>query len=119
MAIGTHYVVHRVGGTPDVRPRKGLVVATQAIIEDLLRLQLGESDDRFLVTTPLNMCFSGAVTALAAGSVGWLLTGSDALKMWILVELKPDIRMTRFAHVAADISGWKSRCAWGYLLSLK
>lgn len=87
MTIRTYDVVQSVRGATYVGARQRLVVAAQAIIKHLLWLQLRKSDDRFLVAAALYMGLSGAMTALAPGFAGRLVTCGDTVEVRILVEL--------------------------------
>jgi hypothetical protein len=50
---------------------------------------------------------AGAVASLAARTLWWLLTRSDALEVGILIKVVPDDRMARFADgIFYEMVGW-------------
>ena len=78
-------------------------VAGQAGIQDLRRTHLRERPDSRLAASGLDMSLTGAVTALAAGPLGRFLAAGDASIMRVLIEIQPDVRVTRPAHLAAHV----------------
>lgn len=100
MAAGAGDVVDGMNGSADVRPGQRLAMAAEAFFQGLLRRQNREGGDGSLAGG-FDVNRTGAVTALAAGVFGRLVPGGDALKVRVLVKLRPDIGMAAFANVAA------------------
>jgi hypothetical protein len=77
-------------------------MAAQAIIENLLGLQLGKRHDRGFTAARRHMRAPRAVAALAPGVIWRFFAGSNALEVRVLVKLRPNVRMAGFAGVAPD-----------------
>lgn len=103
MALGAHDAVQRVRRFVDVGPREALRMAAKADIENLRRAQVREGPDRRLSAVGCDVQLAGAVAALAAGVLRRFLARCDALKVRILEESKPYVRMAGLADHAAHI----------------
>jgi hypothetical protein len=114
VAIGADYVVQSVGGAADVGAAQGFGVAAQAVVENLLGLQFRKSNNRGLAAPGFDVGLTGAVAALASGTVWRFFSGGDALVMGVLVEVGPNVGVASAAYVATDETG--SRC---WLLSFE
>lgn len=101
-------VVQGVGRTPDVGSGQSFGMAAEALVEGLLGCQDREGDDVRLGWC-LAVGLAGSVAALAAGVLGVLFAGGDALEMRVLVKTKPDVRVTGSADVAAYEARWVRR----------
>ena len=105
MAIGANYVVQRVRRAADIGSAQSFRVASQTVVQNGFRLKLGEGHDGGLAAARLDVSLSGAVAAFAPCSFGWLLAGSNAPVVGILIKGKPDVRVAGPANVAAYKSG--------------
>ena len=101
MTTGTCHPVQRVLRAPDIRPRERLTVAAKARVQYLLGGKRRERTDRLRSAAIIDMLPAGAVTALAACALRWLLARSDALEMRVLIKCAPDNGMARFANIIA------------------
>jgi hypothetical protein len=102
VAVGANDVVESVLRTSYVGACEGFSVTAQAIIQNLARVKLRESDDSGFAAMGLNVQFAGTMATLTSGSLRSLIARGDALKMRIFVESRPYIGMARAANVAAD-----------------
>src|SRR6266851_2153617 len=57
-----------------------------------------------LAASRLHVTLTGTMTSLATRPLRWFLTGGHALIVRVLVKADRDVRMARFANVAADIT---------------
>jgi hypothetical protein len=105
MATGAGDVVLGVLRTSDLGPADVFGVAGEAGVQDALRRQLAESDDRGLAASSLYVRFSGTVAALTSGLFRRLFSRRNRLVMGILVETGPNIRMTCLTDCAAYVRG--------------
>jgi len=105
MAIRAHYIVQRVRGTADIRARNRLRVTPQAVIENLGRLQFRKRDNRGFAAMRGYMCPAGSVAALATGIRTGFVPGRDALEVWILIKVHPNVRVTGLTHRATHVAG--------------
>ena len=80
-------------------------VAAQAGVQRFFGPELGESDDGRFAAVRVDVRLPGSVAAFAAGIFGRFLAGGDAFEMRILIEGRPDVGMTGFAGLAADVIG--------------
>ena len=118
MAVGANHVVHRVFGAANLRPGEIFAVTIQAIVENLVRLQFGKSDDCGLAASGLDMFSAGSVATFASGTFRRLLSPRNLNEVRILKERHKDVRMTNAARVAADIAARsRSNRPWGALRS--
>ena len=109
VAIGADHVVEGMGGAADVGTAQGFGVAAEAIVQNLLGLELGKSHDGSFAAVRLDVGLTRAVTCLASGTFGRFLTGGDALIVRILVKISPNVRVAGAAHVAPDEARRSSR----------
>src|SRR5258708_7666884 len=96
-------ILFSVDAALDIRARYGLSVAAEAGVEGFLRPDLSESNDGRLAPASIDVRLSAAMAALASRVFRLLSSRCQALVMRILVEIRPDIRVTRLANGAADI----------------
>lgn len=101
MTTGTCHPVQSVLRAPDIRARKRLTVAAKASVQYLLGGKPRERTDGLRSAAIIDMLPAGAVTALAACALRWLLARSDALEMRVLIKCVPDNGMARFASIIA------------------
>lgn len=104
MATGTGHAVQRVTGASNVGARDALAMAGQAVVQNLVRSELRESDDGGLGRR-FDVRPTGTMAAFATSPLRRLLRQRDALEVRVLVEARPDIGMTGFADIAADVVG--------------
>ena len=104
MTAGTDDFVERVRGLANICPAQSLGVTSKAVGENILGGKLREGDDGCFAAVGVYVGFAGSVTAFASGSVRRLLTGCDALKVRVLVEDSPNIRMAGPACFAAHVA---------------
>jgi hypothetical protein len=79
-------------------------VASEAIVEDLLRLQLRERNDCCLAASSLDVSLPGAVTPFASGAFRGLIAEGNALVMRVPEKRCGDIRVATLADLAAHVS---------------
>ena len=101
VAAGAHNIVLGVGRSADVGAGECLGVAAQAVVLDLLGLELGEGDDAGLSAVGFDVGVAGAVAAFASRVLGRLFAGGDALEVRVLIEFRPDVGMACLARLAA------------------
>ena len=101
VAAGAHNIVLGVGRSADVGAGECLGVAAQAVVLDLLGLELGEGDDAGLSAVGFDVGLAGAVAAFASRVLGRLFAGGDALEVRVLIEFRPDVGMACLARLAA------------------
>ena len=80
-------------------------MASEAVVKNLFRLELGEGDDGRLSSVGFDVGLTGPVTAFASGVFRGFLTGCDALEVRVPVEFRPNIWVAGTAGVAADETG--------------
>lgn len=102
MAVRADNVGQGVLGTPYLGPREILAVTREAIVEHLLRLQLGERDDGRFASASLNVRFTGTMAAFASGTFRWFRRRRNAFVVRVLIKVQPHVRVARPAHRAAD-----------------
>jgi len=105
VAVGADDIAERVRRAADVGAAHRLGMAAQAVVEDLVLGQFGESDYRGLAAPRLNVRLARPMAAFTSGSVGRFFSGSDALIVRVLVKVSPDVRMAGAANVAAYVGG--------------
>jgi hypothetical protein len=105
VATRTGDACHGVLGAPDLCSRKVLGVAGEAVVEDLLRLQLREGNDGVLSTFRLDVSLSRAVAPFTSSPFRRLILEGNALVVRVAKEWCRDVRMARSADIAADVSG--------------
>lgn len=111
MARRTRYAVARVRRRMNIGAAQRIGMAAQAgVIRLLGRWPWKRNDGRF-ASVRFHMRRRRPVTPFASRILRLLLTASDAPKMRILVEIRPDVGMARFANRASGIGAWW-RCAW-------
>src|SRR5579872_803296 len=103
MTVCADHARQRVRGAADVGARQRLAVALETSVEYALRRKLRKSNDGRLTAVRGHMLLPWSVATLAAGAVGRLCAGRDALEMRILVKVEPHVGMTGLAHIAADV----------------
>jgi hypothetical protein len=82
-------------------------VAAKAGVQNLLGGKRRERTDGLRSAAVLGVKEAGAVASLAARTLWWLLTGSDALEVRILIKIIPDDRMARSAdRIFYELVGW-------------
>lgn len=101
-------VVQRMRGPAYIASRQRLGMAAKAVVEDLARLKLGEGDDRALAAMRFDVRFTRAMTAFATSALGWLFARRDAFEVRVLIEARPDVRMTGAADITAYEAGWRA-----------
>jgi len=101
VTAGTHNIVLGVGGSADVGAGECLGMTAQAVVLDLLGLELGEGDDAGLSAVGLDVCLAGTVAAFASGMLGRLFAGGDAFEVRVLIKFRPDVGMAGFTRLAA------------------
>lgn len=106
MTTGADYAGQSMRGAPNVCARQRLVVASQAIIQNLPWFKLGKCNDCGLAPVRLDVRLTGAVAALAASPVGRFISGGNTFVVGVLVELGPHIRVAGLANVATNVAGF-------------
>lgn len=104
VAVVADHLGLRVLGSPDIRARDRLLVATQTVVERLLIRPQRESEDLRLVATTVDVFFSWAMTALTSGLRGFQF-GRNALVVCVPEEALPDVGMTAATGRASDEAG--------------
>src|SRR5689334_16209078 len=104
MAARADHLVQGVLRAPDIGPAQRLGVASQAVVQNALGLELGEGDDCRLSAARLDVCFAWPMTTFAPGPLWSFLARSNALIVRILVERRRYVGMTRPADVAPDVA---------------
>ena len=102
VATRAHHIVLGVRGAPDVGAGQRLRVAAQAVIQDLFRFELGESNDGGLSAVGCDVSLPRSMAAFASGMFRRFLASGDALEMRVLKEFRGDVGMAGFAGLAAD-----------------
>ena len=93
-------------GTPaDLSPRKVLCMTVEASVQNLLRLSLGESEDRGFAAARLYVSLPRTVATLASCFRRRLVSARNQFVVGVFVEVKPDVRMAGFADRAAYKDG--------------
>src|SRR5713226_9520423 len=105
MAIGADYIVQRVRRAADIGSAQSFCVAPQTVVQNGLRLKLGEGHDGGLAAARLDVSLTRTMAAFAPCSFGWLLAGSNAPVVGILIKSGPDVGVAGPANVAADKGG--------------
>ena len=105
MAISADYVAQRVRRSADIGSAQSLCVATETIVQNGLRLKLGEGDDGSLAAASLDVSLTRTMTAFAPCSFRGFLAGSNAPVVGVLIKGKPDVRVAGPANVAAYKGG--------------
>ena len=106
MAIGTDNVLLGMRAALDVCARQRLAVASQARIENLIRLEQGKSaGNRFFAAIGVHMVTARAVAAFAPRVLRLLFAAREALEMRIAVKLLENRVVAISANVAAQEFG--------------
>jgi hypothetical protein len=105
VTIGADHVIQGVGGAANVGAAQGLGVASETVVQNLHRLKLRKSDDGSFAATRLHVGLARAVTGLASSAFGRFFAGGDALVMWVLVEVGPNVGVAGTAYVTTDEAG--------------
>src|ERR1700674_3796866 len=105
MAIDANHVTERVRRAADTGSAQSLCVATQAVVQNGLRLKLGEGHDGGFAAARLDVSLARTVAAFAPCSLGWLLARSNASVVGILIKGGPDVRVAGPATVVAYKGG--------------
>ena len=100
----------------DVGAAQRLAMASEAGVQNFLRLQHRERLDRRLAAASLNMFLPGPVAGFAALCRRRQLCVHETLAMRILEERGGYVRMTRSADLASDESAWLDRVRWNQRL---
>lgn len=79
VAVGTNYIGKRMLGSPDISPVEVFPMTAEAIVENGLRLQFGESDDSRLAAAGLHMGLTRSVASLTTGLFRFFPAARDAL----------------------------------------
>src|SRR5205085_648358 len=77
VASRADYIRLGVTGTADVCPVEILSMTAETILENFLRTEFGEGDDRGLTSTRFDVRLSGAMAAFAAGVFGRAISRRD------------------------------------------
>jgi hypothetical protein len=104
MATGAYHSVERVFGSPDIGAGEVFAVAGQAGIQHLSRLHDGKCANGVLAAAGLHVRLAWSVAALATGPFSRFRAAGQALKMRIFEEILPNVGVTSFTNVAADVS---------------
>jgi hypothetical protein len=116
VAVGTDDVRLGMLRTADIGAREIFRVAREAGIKHLGRLHERECPDGRFASTRFHMGFSWTVTAFTARAIRRLFAGDYALVVRVLEEIEPDVRVTGFTNVIADVIG-RRRLGLGWRLS--
>jgi hypothetical protein len=104
MATGADHAVERVFGPPDIGAGKVFAVAGQAGIQNLSRLHNRKCANGVLAAAGLYVRLSWSVAALAAGPFSGFRAAGQAFIVRIFEEILPNVGVTSFTDVAADVS---------------
>lgn len=112
VAGGTDDVSLGVLGPANLGASDVLAVASQALVQNALGLELAESDDRRLPASRFDVRLPRPVAPLAPGSFGSFVPRRDRLVMRVFVESRPDVRVTGLTDCASDVwrGVWVGRC---------
>ena len=76
-------------------------MAAEAVLQYLFRLEPGKSDNRRLSAVGFDVSLPRTVAAFASRVFGRLLAGGDALEVWVLKKLRPDVGVAGLTSLAA------------------
>lgn len=99
----------RVRASMNIGARQIFAVAGQASLQHLSRLHFRKGPDGRLAAASLDMRLSGAVAAFASRALGRLPSDGNAAVVRVLIEVQPDVGMTRPANLTSHEPGcWAS-----------
>ena len=111
MARRTRYAVARVRRRMNISAAQRIGMAAQAGVIRLLGRWPRKGNNRRLASVRFHMRGRWPMASFASRILRLLLTAGNTSKMRILVGIRPDIGMARFANGTAGIGAWR-RCAW-------
>lgn len=103
MATRAHDIFQRVRGTANIGAGDRTRMATQAVVQNLPRRLLRESEYRSLAAARLDMRLAWPVTTFTSSVRGSRGAAGDRFVMWVLIEVQPDIGMASLACIASYV----------------
>jgi hypothetical protein len=104
MATGANHSVKRVFGPPDIGAGEVFAMAGQAGIQHLSRLHDGKCTNGGRAAACFHVRLAGSVAALATSSFRRFRAAGKAFIVRIFEEILPNVGVTSFTNVAADVS---------------